>query len=95
MLFPCGLERSVETNSTLHVRKLKSRDLLEASRESVGKLCPEPVPGSLLPVILLHGWSEAEGDPRGWKGEKEHSRRLGAPSPGGPLKAARHSSSFL
>lgn len=31
MLFPSGLERNVQTNSTLHVRKLKSRDLLEAS----------------------------------------------------------------
>lgn len=44
----------------------------------MGKLCLEPVPGSLLPVILLQGWSEAEGDPHGWKGEKAYSRRLGA-----------------
>lgn len=52
----------------------------------MGKLCLEPVPGSLLPVILLQGWSEAEGDPHGWKGEKAYSRRLGTPPPGGPSR---------
>ena len=42
-------------------------------QESMGKLCPEPVPGSLLPVILPHGWSEAEGDPRGGMGRRHIS----------------------
>lgn len=77
MLFPSGLERNVETESTLHMRK--QRLVRGFHQESMGKLCPEPVPGSLLPVILPHGWSEAEGDPRRGKGEKAHFRRLGAP----------------
>lgn len=39
MLFPSGLERNVETESTLHVRKLKSRDLPEASTKNPWASC--------------------------------------------------------
>ena len=39
MLFLSGLERNVETKSTLHVRKLKSRDLPEASTKNPWASC--------------------------------------------------------